>query len=528
MSSTPAEQPTRRPRFRRGEHVVVVGFGPVAARLVDELTPAVAEGLLRLTVVGQEEVPAYNRVLLAEHAVGRTPRALLDLADADALAAAGVELLLAATATSLDVEGRTLLVRDASGSRELAWDRLVLATGAEAVVPALNGLGGVSPDELPAGVTALRDLADAERVTRAVRNKARVLVLGGGVLGLETALALHEQGCRTTLAHHGDWLLSQVLSETTGRLLGRRLNELGLHTRPEAKATGVLRDRSGRVTHLMFDDGSQLSADLLVLSCGVRPRVQLAVDAGLPTSRGVLVDHRLEVGGSGRVFAIGDCAQVKCGDPGCLGCRSSRGPAGLIAPGWQQAEWLAARLLTDLDEQPRLWPPMEPHAVPPIRVKARDVELVAAGKCSGTTWQPRADGAHLCEWVDGRRGHSLRMVVRRDGTLSGLEVLGLPRASAEASAWFELQQPVPLDPSVVLRLDAPDGAGSAPAALSAQSTVCNCAGVSAGAILDAVAGGADSLEGVKAATRACSGCGTCSSRVQQLIDQAAPAPVAVA
>ena len=183
------------------ERIVVVGFGPVAARLIDELLPAVRSGIAHLTVVGEESEAAYNRVLVADLGVGRTTPAALALADAAALVADGVDVRLGVRVRRVDRARQQVLLSDGTSP---GYERLVFATGSRPVIPNLTGL---NPDPaapvLPPGVTALRDLRDASVLHSAVAGGKRVVVLGGGVLGLETALAAAEEGATVTVVHNG-------------------------------------------------------------------------------------------------------------------------------------------------------------------------------------------------------------------------------------------------------------------------------------------------------------------------------------
>ncbi|WP_101852689.1 FAD-dependent oxidoreductase [Kocuria flava] len=512
--------------LRAGEHVVVVGYGPVAARFVEDAADLAAEGALRITVVGAEAEPAYNRVLVGEHAVGRTARDAMALSDPSALAAAGVEVLLGTTVVRLDRARRVLSLRDGAGAeRELAWDRLVLATGARPNLPVLRGL---NPDpaayaHLPAGVTALRDLADAAAVRTVVARRGRVVVLGGGVLGLEAALAAAEAGCPVRVVHHGPWPMTRSLDAAGGALLDRALAGAGVEVVSSAQAREVLLDDDGAFTGLALEDGRTLPGELLLLSVGVRARTELAEGAGLRTARGVLVDHELQADVEQRVFALGDCAEVLCRDPSCTVCpdRAGAGPSGLIGPGWRQAEWLAARFRAELQAVAgggtAVVEPLVQGPEPAVRLKARAVELACAGTVAGEPWQARPDGGSVVQWADGGAGGYLKLVLRPDRTLAGYVALGLPRAAAEVGLLHERGTPVPADPGVLLRLDGVDA--PAPAAPGPEATVCSCAGVSAARIVRAVDDGADSLDAVRRTTRASTGCGGCTDRVRRLVEE---------
>ncbi|TFC92787.1 FAD-dependent oxidoreductase, partial [Cryobacterium sp. TmT3-12] len=338
------------------ERFVLVGYGPVGARFADQLLPAVHAGLATLTVVGAESVDAYNRVLIADYAVGRTDRDALEVTDPLAARAAGVRIL---TGTSVTAINRSLRTVTLGTGEALPWDRLVLATGARANVPTLDGVTRVRhnllspPAEaagldsadapLPRGVTALRDLDDAQTILAAVRSGARIVVLGAGVLGLEFALAAAQAGSETCVVYHGEIPMNRNLDRGGGTVLARRIRQAGVSMVKHARAESILFHDDGvpRFDALICADGKQIHGDLLVLSCGVGARTELASLAGLSVSTGVLVDASLRSWTDLGIYAIGDCAHVAPRPgPGASAAPPAGGPSGLIGPGWRQADWL--------------------------------------------------------------------------------------------------------------------------------------------------------------------------------------------
>ncbi|MEV8040997.1 FAD-dependent oxidoreductase [Arthrobacter sp. NPDC080082] len=516
------------------ERVVVVGFGPVAARLVDELLPAVASGVVELTVVGEEPVAAYNRVLVADLGVGRTSADALALADAASLVAAGVDVRLGVRVRRVDRARRLLLLSDGSTPR---YDRLVFATGARPVIPNLTGL---NPDPgrpaLPPGVTALRDLGDAAALHAAVAGGKRVVVLGGGVLGLETALAAAEEGATVTVVHNGPFPLGRSIDRGGGAVLAASLRNCGVRMAGNARSVGVETDDDGGFSALLLDDGSAIDGDLLVLSCGVRPRVELAEGCGLPTAAGILVDHRLRAHHEPHVFAVGDCAEVRCPDPDCVDCRVPRGPSGLVGPGWRQAEWLAGYLtllasgaLAEAQAMPPL--PSEQPAV--VVLKARGLTMAVAGDVTADPWDEEAlcSGSatdrprlQVSQWADPEHGRYVKMSTRA-GVLEGLVAVGMPRTAAELVQLFERGAELPADRSLLLRLDGPE-ANTSQAAHDPARTVCRCAGISGTAIASAVSSGCSTVAEVSGTTRAGTGCGSCHDEIRGLIEKHFQAAVA--
>ncbi|QDY88875.1 NAD(P)/FAD-dependent oxidoreductase [Arthrobacter sp. UKPF54-2] len=508
------------------ERIVVVGFGPVAARLIDELIPAVRGGLVHLTVVGEETEAAYNRVLVADLGVGRTTAAALALADAAALVADGVDVRLGVRVRRVDRARQRVLLADGSSP---GYDRLVFATGSRPVIPNLTGL---NPDPaapvLPAGVTALRDLADAAALQAAVAGGKRVVVLGGGVLGLETALAAAEEGATVTVVHNGPHPLGRNIDRGGGAVLAASLRNCGVRVAGNARSVAVETGAHGAFSALLLEDGSAIDGELLVLSCGVRPRTELAEGCGLSTGAGILVDHRLRAHHEPHIFAIGDCAEVRCPDPDCLACRSARGPSGLVGPGWRQAEWLAGYLTllasgsgAGADALPPL--PAEQPGV--VVLKARGLTMAVAGDVSAEPWDEEALTAgavggrarlQVAQWSDPEHGRYVKMTTRA-GVLEGLVAVGMPRTAAELVQLFERGAELPADRSLLLRLDGPDQAPST--ASDPERTVCRCAGVSGTAIAAAVTGGCGTVAEVSAETRAGTGCGGCHEDIKGLIEK---------
>ncbi|MBE4717056.1 FAD-dependent oxidoreductase [Pseudarthrobacter sp. AB1] len=517
------------------EQIVVVGFGPVAARLIDELLPAVRDGHVSLTVVGEEAEAAYNRVLVADLGVGRTTADALALSDAAALAADGVDVRLGVRVRRVDRARQQVLLTDGTS---IHYERLVFATGSRPVIPNLTG---INPDPaspvLPAGVTALRDLRDAAVLKQAVDGGKRVVVLGGGVLGLETALAAAEEGATVTVVHNGPHPLGRTIDRGGGAVLAASLRRCGVRMAGNARSTGVEHNApDGGFSALLLNDGSAIDGDLLVLSCGVRPRTELAEGCGLSTGIGILVDHRLRAHHEPHIFAIGDCAEVRCPDPACGECRTAKGPSGLVGPGWRQAEWLAeylTMLATGTQEQADTLQELPQEQAGVIVLKARGMNMAVAGDNGAEPWDEEALTAgavngrprlQIAQWADPEHGRYVKMTTR-GGVLEGLVAVGMPRTAAELVGLFERGAELPADRSLLLRLDGPDQlAASGPA--DPEETVCRCAGVSGTKIQGAVADGCSTVAEVSKATRAGTGCGGCHEDIKGLIEkhfQAAPA-----
>lgn len=529
------------------ERVVLVGFGSVGARFAEELLPSVREGRIALTVVGHEEHEPYNRVLVAEYAVGHTTLDAMTLPGTPELEGAGATVLTAVTVLGIDRERQIL---ELSTGDTVPYDRLVLATGARANVPTLDGVDRRhrdrmalekytralvgADDALPDGITVLRDLADAERVRDAVDRRQRVIVLGAGVLGLEVALAAAKQGAEVCVVHHGGFPMPRNLDRGSGSVLTQALRRLGVtvvaHSRAEAVSFHEDEETGARsFDALITADGKKIPGDLLILSCGVTARTDLAVLAGLRTGSGILVGSDLRSWSDDSIYAIGDCAQVTEPTDELRTQRDVPGaPSGLIGPGWRQAEWLAAHLTAETAGVPLLSaPPVERPAL--VLLKADGVDVVAVGDVSVEPWDDDhdpADGpAHpvsprrVSQWADPEHGRYVKMVTR-DGILTGFVSVGMPRSAAELTLLFERGGELPADRSVLLRFDGPDYAeASAADAFAPTATVCWCNGVTVEKIEESAHAGNTTVACIGKSTRAGTGCGGCKGRIGELLSR---------
>jgi assimilatory nitrate reductase electron transfer subunit len=273
----------------------------------------------------------------------------------------------------------------------------------------------------------------------------------------------------------------------------------------------------GRVTGVELDDGKIVEADLLVLCCGTRPRVELARAAGLAlgagSGAGVVVDDQMRSITDPAVFAIGDCAE-------------HRGHThGLIAPAWAQAR-IAAQTVAAHAGQPVTSPDTPVPGLSGkhgytgspavVRLKAAGIELAVLGSAK--------DGgrAEVIRFTDPARGVYQKLVVR-DGRLAGAILLGDTRAAGTLTQLLDRGTALPTDRASLLavRRDATaDGAATAadsPVRLPDHTTICQCNGVTKAAICAAWEEGARDAGQVAARTRASTGCGTCRDAVEGIV-----------
>lgn len=521
-------------------HIVVIGYGPVGARFVEDFLPTVKAGLARVTVIGAEIHDPYNRVLVAEYAVGHANYESLFISDREAAEAAGVVIQTGISVNRIDRDEKSVHL---SSGMFLKYDRLILATGARANTPTLSGvprpkrdkagllaiaeLDRINDDVLPAGIRALRDIADAEVIKAAVMKKQKIVVLGAGVLGLEFALAARLAGAEVCVVHHGPIPMPRNLDRGSGSILGAALRESGIdvaaHSRAEAVRFHTNPDGSERFDCLITADGKRLFGDLLVLSCGVAARDELATLAGLTTAVGIVVGANLKSWDDASIYAIGDCAHIVADNETNRGLKRLPGmPAGLIGPGWRQAGWLAKSLHDEFSSGTmELECPPEREAL--VMLKAESIDVVAVGDISADPWEsdpyddPEAP-RRVAMWADPESGRYAKMVTR-NGVLTAFACVGMPKTAAELTVLYERGSELPADRSILLRFDGPDYASAASTIdeFAPDATVCLCNGVTVAHVEDSINEGNNTIECIGKATRAGTGCGGCKGKISELL-----------
>ncbi|MFB6845313.1 NAD(P)/FAD-dependent oxidoreductase [Streptomyces sp. NPDC056373] len=399
------------------ERVVVIGTGLAGVRLARRLGELGTPALL----IGEEEHRPYNRVLLAEVLAGRY--------SPEVIALPAPARIMRGRVVGVDRARRTVECADGT---VIAYDRLVLATGSNPVLPPLRGLF-TENHELPEGVHAFRTMDDCLGLSKAVRPGARAVVVGGGLLGVSAARALALRGAQVVLAQQSERLMERQLDPAASKLVKRHLTDLGVEVHTECRVRDV-RCVGGAVRSVEMADGYALDADLVVVACGVRPRVGLAQDAGLDVRKGVVVDDELRTSDP-HIHAVGDCAQ----HAGVL--------YGLATPALEQADALAELLAGDTNARYT-----GTRSLTRLTLTGHDspFDLAAFGETEALP------GDDVVQLADATRGTYRKVVVRDDRLVGGVLVGELGTVGALARAW-EGAEPLPSDGGPLLHLLTNDG-----------------------------------------------------------------------
>jgi len=487
------------------KRLVIVGNGMAATRLVEELVARGAAGSLAITVLGDEPHAPYNRILLSAVLEGTHRPEALTLRSEEWYVENGIDLRLGARVLEIERDLKDVMLVDGT---IIEYDALVLATGSIPTLPPIRGLVRMD-GSLHESVHAFRSLHDCERLLESVTatdesgeplNK-RAVVVGGGLLGLQVARALGARGIDTEVVEGADHLLHQQIGTAAGKILARDMKKLGVSVYTGARAVRLtdgssapalagsvkvldpLPTNPGRVA-LRLDNGFVLDTDLVVLTAGGRPSTALARRAGLEVRRGVVVDDRLASVTDPDIHALGDCAE-----------HDGR-VTGFVPPAWEQAGVLAG-VLTD-------------EAVKydgsriVARLRATDLDVAVLGDPE----HEEALGGEVVEMSNPVRGSHRKLVIRDGRIVAGALVGDLNRIGLITQHYDRQTVLGPTEPGDLLLAER----SAKPVQLPDDAEVCNCAGVTVGAIR-----ACSSFEDAKEKTRATTGCGGCAATVRQLL-----------
>lgn len=282
-----------RPLLKRGapKSVIVIGSGAAGAAAVDTMRKAGYAGPLAL--VGAEDPGPVDRPNLSkDYLAGTAPEEWISLHDVNYYKDLNVEFIANDAAAALDVGAQRITLKS---GRTGTYDHLLIATGAEPVRLSIPGA------DLP-HVHTLRTLADSRAIATRAKAGNRVVVIGTSFIGLEVAASLRAREMEVHVVAPEALPLARVMGEQIGRFVTRLHEDKGVHFLLGRKPASIAADA------VTLDNGQQLSADLVVMGVGVRPRVNLAEAAGLDCDNGVIVDEFLQTSAPG-VFAAGDIAR---------------------------------------------------------------------------------------------------------------------------------------------------------------------------------------------------------------------------
>ncbi|WP_273853420.1 NAD(P)/FAD-dependent oxidoreductase [Guptibacillus spartinae] len=363
------------------KRLVVIGNGVAGIQFIERLL-SMNSSRFDITIIGNE--PAYKRYLLSRILQHDMAVEKAKVEDDDWYNQRGIRLIENETAVMIDSLSRQVKT---DRGRKIAYDTLVLATGANPHILPVKGAGKT-------GVMTFRSMEDCKALMEASKRYRKAAVIGAGILGLETAMGLVQQGIDTTVVHHQPNVMNRQLDRLASEMLQEDLETLGVKF-ALCKRTKEINGEAN-VQSLTFSDGTLLEIDLVLMAVGVKPNVELAKKSGLEVHRGILVDDYLQTSDPS-IYAIGECAE-------------HRGVTyGVIDPILDQAEHLAQTLAGS---------PKQYHgSTPSTTLNISGISLFSAGQVLET------EDTRTYQWIDPIR-HIYKKIVTLHGYVIGAILYG--------------------------------------------------------------------------------------------------------
>ena len=465
--------------------VVVVGNGPVAHHFIESVLGYDNAKDFQITVFGEEPRPAYDRVHLTAWFETREASSLA-MADEAFYKETGVLCYNNAKVTQIDRANKTVATENGESAD---YDYLILATGSFPFVPPV-------PGHERKNTFVYRTIEDLEAITEASKTAKTGVVVGGGLLGLEAAKALHDLGLKTHVVEFAPRLMAVQVDDGGGALLKKKIEDLGVGVHCN-KNTQQIIDGEEAVHRMEFADGEHLETDIIVFSAGIRPQDALAreFDIAIGERGGIAVDNFCRTSDDS-IFAIGECALW------------NNRIFGLIAPGNQMAKVAADTICGEAAQK-------FTGADMSTKLKLMGVDVASIGDAHGNTPESLS-----YTFVDQAEEVYKKIVVSKDKTkLLGAVLIG------DAEDYGNLLQlmlnaiDLPEYPDVLI-LPNRDGVsvGLGVDALPESAIICSCNGVTKGAICAAVAEGNHTIGDIKTCTKAATSCGGCAALTTQVMN----------
>lgn len=468
--------------------IIVVGSGPVGMRFAEKFLQIQPSS--RMTVFGNEPFAPYNRVQLSGLLAGEVRPDQID-----------IPLPSSLTHPNFDYQVRTITAIDRVNKQVLDnlgdnhhYDTLVLATGARAHVPNIPGTD-------LAGVFRFRSMMDAEALFARVVRSRHIVIVGGGLLGLEAAKALLRDDTKVTVIQQASHLMNRQLDQNAAGLLQAEVERIGIEVITRSGVREVL-GRDTRVDGVRLYSGSVVACDTVLLCAGIQPNKELALRAGLSVGQGIVVDDQLRTSDPD-IFAVGEC------------CEHAGKTYGLVSPGYEQAA-VAANVISGGDA-------LYKGSISVSRLKVVGQQVCSMGEVVELV--RRAAQTEIL-WRQNKAGQYRKIVLLKGRLIGALAYGDWPEVSR---VQMSFQNKVYIWPwqralfALTGRLW-PDQTSDDIQAWPAKAVVCQCNAVTKQALSDEINKGCADLCSLQKATGAGTVCGSCKPLLCELVDSGQPAP----
>ncbi len=462
------------------QRLLVIGNGMAGMACLDEILRR--KPGFEITILSEEPYYNYNRILLSAVLAGEKSIEEIYINTEEWYRQHDITLCLGACAAEVDAAKKIVTTADGI---ERSYDILLLATGSNPFIPPIEGVK-------KQGVYTFRNMKDTYELLEQCRYAKKAVVIGGGLLGLEAARGILNQGLKVSVVHIADRLMELQLDAIGGQFLKREIEKLGIEVLLNQNTAKIMGD--DKVEGVLFKDGSIVEADLVVIACGIRPNVELAKKAGLKVNRGIVVNDFLETSDPS-IFAVGECVEHR------------EKVYGLVAPLYDQGRVLAATITGSKG-------PVYEGSVLATKLKVMGIELFSAGD-----FKAEEPDKEVVAYQDHAFGIYKKVVVYQEHVVGAI----LIGDSSDANRFLEMirkKERVNGRRDYLLFEKPPAVAGSPTDVMSRpdSDTICGCIGVTKGQIIAAICeNGLKTVSAVKSCTKASSGCGTCAGLVQDIL-----------
>jgi len=469
---------------KKREKIVVIGSGAAAFRFVQNYREFNKTDAI--TVFSKEEHPFYNRVLLPEYITEElTWEQLLKIKSSQLKT---LDIKVQSNNCIVEVDKKFRTIKDSFGIFH-AYDKLIIATGSRAFIP---------PDariDLPGRFT-MRDKTDADRFKEYLdkmglpASEQRVVIVGGGLLGLELAAALHHKKVKITIIQRSSYLMERQLDNISSRMLSADVQERGIQVYFDNEVSTVFDAEEPRTLEVTLKSGKVLETNAIVYAIGTRPNIEIARIAGLTMGRGIKVNEFLQTSDP-NIFALGEIAEFR------------NQTYGNTAAAEEQADILANYIAGDISSS------YEGSILMNI-LKFDDLDLCSIGNIS----VPNDDLSYEeVIFMDVAKRYYKKCIIK-DDLLIGAVLMGDKKEFAEFKNLIDSKIELAEKRDQLLR-------GEGKQEPVKGRLICSCSQVGAGNIEEAIRGGCTDFTVLCNATGAGLGCGSCKTEVRDILNQTA-------
>ena len=471
---------------RHAYDIIIVGTGPVGIRVAEELLKL--NSRISIAIFGDEPWMPYNRVKLSSLISGDISEESL-YSSSDISSHPAVSTFYNNKIVKIDRYSKTVID---SHDKRFSYEKLILATGSKARIPKLEGVDLQN-------VFTFRNLSDAQiLMSRSVRTR-KTVVIGGGLLGLETARAMQRFNTEVHVIEHSMWLMFNQLDTRAGSYLTRHVEALGIQVHAHSRVKKIV--GNSKVTGVLLDNDELIECDTVIMAAGIIPNKQLAIDAGLHVGKGIRVDDHLLTRDT-NIFAIGECAE------------HNNKIYGLVGPGLEQAAVVAHYIN---GEKANYF-----GSISATNLKVMDYPVFSVGN-NGTTVRSREEII-----FQDHKEEIYRKIVVINGRIRGAVGIGKwPGVNRFQEAVESGRRVWPWQISRFREQGIlwNDSVSENVIDWPATAIVCNCTGVTRGQLDNAMRRGASTVSELTDATGASSVCGSCKNLVTDFVGgNASPEP----